>query len=173
LTDACNLPEGFDAAAAFRIREDVEDIKRFLAAFGSMSDNELSMIGERGRSLVEQRFVWSSVSQRMAAVYRWMLGEAGRPDWVVQGGSGCDATCCGLPAAKPSIARPRTDSLGWTHNRICLSYHRHSRVNRAEPAGLEPAGEPDFEQARSALPEVPERAARLLCEQRSVIMVPD
>nr|WP_249173141.1 glycosyltransferase [Burkholderia vietnamiensis] len=86
LTDACNLPEGFDAAAAFRIREDVEDIKRFLAAFGSMSDNELSMIGERGRSLVEQRFVWSSVSQRMAAVYRWMLGEAGRPDWVVQEG---------------------------------------------------------------------------------------
>ena len=86
LTDACNLPEGFDASAAFRIRADVDDIKRFLAEFGSLRDNELRLIGEQGRVLVAERFVWSSVAERMAAVYRWMLGETGRPDWVAERG---------------------------------------------------------------------------------------
>ncbi|RQR24895.1 glycosyltransferase [Burkholderia sp. Bp9143] len=85
LTDACNLPEGFDAGAAFRIGADVDDIKQFLVKFGAADERTLSEIGERGRVMVAERFIWRSVAERMAAVYRWLLAEGERPEWVVDG----------------------------------------------------------------------------------------
>jgi glycosyltransferase involved in cell wall biosynthesis len=83
LTTACNLPEAFNAKAAFKIEASAEDIKRFLTDFGAIEQSELSAIGERGRALIADRFVWTSVAQRMAAVYRWLTGHGGRPDFVV------------------------------------------------------------------------------------------
>lgn len=83
LTDQCNLPEAFVAGAAFRIDADVEDLKRFLVEFSVAEDRDLSAIGERGRALVAKRFVWSYIAQRMATVYRWLLGSGERPEFVV------------------------------------------------------------------------------------------
>ncbi|MDN7152352.1 glycosyltransferase [Paraburkholderia sp. WS6] len=83
LTNQCNLPEAFVTGAAFRIEADVEDIKRFLLKFGATEQGELSAVGERGRALVVERFVWSYVAQQMASVYRWLIGDGERPDFVV------------------------------------------------------------------------------------------
>ncbi|RQS48327.1 glycosyltransferase [Burkholderia sp. Bp8986] len=85
LTDACNLPEGFDAGAAFRIGADVDKIKQFLVKFGAADERTLSEIGELGRMMVAERFIWRSIAERMAAVYRWLLAEGERPEWVVDG----------------------------------------------------------------------------------------
>jgi glycosyltransferase involved in cell wall biosynthesis len=83
LTDQCNLPEAFVAGAAFRIGADVESLKRFLVEFDDAEEQNLRAIGERGRALVARCFVWSYVAQRMAAVYRWLLGNGDRPEFVV------------------------------------------------------------------------------------------
>jgi glycosyltransferase involved in cell wall biosynthesis len=83
LTEACNLPEGFEAGAAFRVETNVEDIKRFLVQFGANSQRELVETGERGRALVVERFEWSQVAHRMAKVYRWLIDDGERPNFVV------------------------------------------------------------------------------------------
>ena len=83
MTDECNLPEGFEVGAAFRIGTGIDDIKRFIAEFGAAEPSELKAIGARGRALVVERFAWSDVARRMAAVYRWLIGDGERPDFAV------------------------------------------------------------------------------------------
>ena len=83
MTPECNIPEGFAAEAALRIEPDVTSIAHGLRQLVAMSPSERAAVGQRGRALVEKRFTWPRVAEEMHRVYRWMLGEAGRPDCVV------------------------------------------------------------------------------------------
>jgi glycosyltransferase involved in cell wall biosynthesis len=51
------------------------------------NDAERIEMGARGRELVRARYTWPAVAERMLAVYRWMLGECPRPEWVRVGES--------------------------------------------------------------------------------------
>ncbi|MDB4793682.1 glycosyltransferase [Methylacidiphilales bacterium] len=82
MTPQCNLPEGFSADAALRINPDVESIATGLSRLFKMSDNERHGMGQRGLSLVKQRFTWPKVAVQMRAVYEWMLGQAQPPEYV-------------------------------------------------------------------------------------------
>ena len=44
---------------------------------------ELRAMGARGRELVASRYVWPIVAERTIALYRWLSGQAPRPDFVV------------------------------------------------------------------------------------------
>ena len=46
------------------------------------SDAELRAMGARGRALVESRYLWSAVAERMTELYGWLLGEAQKPSFV-------------------------------------------------------------------------------------------
>lgn len=68
MTDACNLPEGFAAGAAYRINlcpeEFLSDLEKALSA------EDLAAHGVAGRALVSDRFNWSEIARRHEEVYR-------------------------------------------------------------------------------------------------------
>ncbi len=48
------------------------------------SPEELAAMGERGRTVVAERFAWEGIARQFVECYRWVLGEGGRPDCVRQ-----------------------------------------------------------------------------------------
>lgn len=68
MTDACNLPDGFAAGAAYRIHLGPEAFLEDLAA--ALSANDHHARGEAGRTLVATRFGWAEIAQRHETVYR-------------------------------------------------------------------------------------------------------
>jgi hypothetical protein len=82
MTPACNLPEGFAAAAALRIEPTTAGIAGGLLTLFEMSPNDRRAMGRRGRALAEAKFEWRSVAARMALVYEWVLGGGPRPEGV-------------------------------------------------------------------------------------------
>ena len=50
-----------------------------------LSERERREMGLRGRKLVETNYTWPAAAAKMVAVYRWMLGLAGRPECVLNG----------------------------------------------------------------------------------------
>jgi len=60
----------------------VETIATALRDAVQRSDEERLEMGHRGRALVEERFSWERVAERLSAVYGWVCGESGPPDCV-------------------------------------------------------------------------------------------
>lgn len=73
MTEACNLPEGFASGAAFLITTDPVEMACTLDELIEMDEAALRYVGNAGRKLVEEKFTWSVVAEKMAAVYRWIL----------------------------------------------------------------------------------------------------
>ena len=82
MTPECNLPEGFDAAAALRIEPNMESIAAGLMQLCDMSQDERVTMGKRGMALVRNRFSWNRIATDMKSVYEWMLGGGNKPDCV-------------------------------------------------------------------------------------------
>lgn len=82
ITPQCNLPEGFQAQAALRIEVEPERIAQGLAALFAMTNEERTAMGQRGRMLVQEKFNWSNIAEQMLAVYRWVLGQGSKPEYV-------------------------------------------------------------------------------------------
>jgi poly(glycerol-phosphate) alpha-glucosyltransferase len=85
MTTHCNLPQGFEAGAAVCIDTAPRSIARGLLEIMSMSEEDRSAMGMRGRRLVEQRFSWASYAERMSSVYAWMSGAGTKPECVAHG----------------------------------------------------------------------------------------
>jgi poly(glycerol-phosphate) alpha-glucosyltransferase len=85
MTPECNLPEGFAAEAAVRMRADVAGVVEALDRLFGMKDEELRAMGVLGRRLVEERFTWARVAMEMMGVYEWVLGRGRRPESVQAG----------------------------------------------------------------------------------------
>lgn len=49
----------------------------------SLPSDALSMMGRRGRHLVEHEFRWDDIAGQTARLYEWLLGRGPRPDFVV------------------------------------------------------------------------------------------
>lgn len=73
MTDACNLPEGFEAGAAMRMALHPHEMPRDLAAFLALDRTRLAAMGGNGLRLVESRFNWPGVAAQMRAVYTWLV----------------------------------------------------------------------------------------------------
>lgn len=84
MSEACNLPEGFQLGAAFPVAPDAAAIALGIDRLRRMSPEERAAMGLAGRQLVEQRFSWGFVAQQMLQTYQWLLGRGTRPT-VVQG----------------------------------------------------------------------------------------
>ena len=79
MTQACNLPEGFNVGAAHEIAAAPETLDRDLAEFLSYSEAELSSMGKRGLGLVHTCFSWELAAEHFVAVYEWLLGGGSPP----------------------------------------------------------------------------------------------
>jgi poly(glycerol-phosphate) alpha-glucosyltransferase len=82
MTDACHLPEGFEAGAALRVAPGVDGVARALLALFATSAADRAATGARGRALVEARFAWPVIARRFLDVYRWLAGGGPPPDCV-------------------------------------------------------------------------------------------
>jgi glycosyltransferase involved in cell wall biosynthesis len=83
MTPHCNMPEGFATEAAIRIDPTVESIAEGLERIISMNNLDRSVMGQRGLSLVEEKFTWTRVAAQMYEVYDWLLGNGSPPECVV------------------------------------------------------------------------------------------
>jgi len=83
MTDACNIPEGFAAGAAFRIEDDPAVLA---ASLVELLDRPpaLAEAGRSGRALVEKSFTWDRITDQHAALFAWLAGRGDRPDFMVQ-----------------------------------------------------------------------------------------
>jgi len=54
-----------------------------LTKAAALPAGELRSMGARGQALIAARYTWPSVTERTTRLYRWLRGEAGRPDFVV------------------------------------------------------------------------------------------
>ena len=84
MTPACNLPEGFAAAAALDARPEVESLTQALATLFQLDESGRTAMGQRGRALVEQGFTWSNVARQMHEVYGWMGHGRPRPSCIME-----------------------------------------------------------------------------------------
>ncbi len=58
------------------------ELEAVLAEAISKPRAELHAMGARGRTWMERDFDWEDVAERMRLVYRWIAGDASRPDFV-------------------------------------------------------------------------------------------
>jgi poly(glycerol-phosphate) alpha-glucosyltransferase len=82
MTPQCNIPEGFEADAAIRIRPHADAVRRGVQQLADMSATERAHMGKRGRALVADKFTWSRVAEQMHSVYQWVLGDGPKPSYV-------------------------------------------------------------------------------------------
>ncbi len=82
MTQACNLPEGFENGAAIRMSATVEGVAGALGKLFASEKSALEEMGCRGRDLVICNFSWSQIASQMFAVYKWLLGHSAPPECV-------------------------------------------------------------------------------------------
>lgn len=80
MTAACNLPDGFAARAAIEIETQPKRITSVLTEALAAEPAWLRGFGERGRRLVERRYLWNSIVDTHIDVYRWMIEGAAMKD---------------------------------------------------------------------------------------------
>lgn len=82
MTPQCNIPIGFDLAAAVRIDPEVNSIAEGLRHFFNISEGNQKAMGLRGRRMVEEQFTWDKIAEDMCNVYRWVLYGGSPPSCV-------------------------------------------------------------------------------------------
>ena len=82
MTSECNLPEGFVADAALPTGQTAEAIAETLGRLFEMSNAERKQMGDRGRALVSEKFLWPRVADEMKQVCEWAVGGGAPPSCV-------------------------------------------------------------------------------------------
>ncbi|WP_133716207.1 glycosyltransferase [Methylocaldum gracile] len=65
------------------IQPDLEALKQVLGLAMGRSDGELDAMGRAGRQWIEEDFGWPKFAGMMEAVYRWLLADEPKPDFVI------------------------------------------------------------------------------------------
>jgi len=74
VTEQCNLPAVKDLHAGWQIQSEVGQLTSAIRELLSNAPGTNARIGSRGRNLVLTRYNWSTVSEQMAELYRWVQG---------------------------------------------------------------------------------------------------
>jgi glycosyltransferase involved in cell wall biosynthesis len=61
----------------------VEPLAAALREAMNLPPDTLRDMGQRGRAYAEQNFGWPGIAEQMLSVYRWVLGQGDKPDWVI------------------------------------------------------------------------------------------
>ncbi len=84
MTPQCNLAIGYQRGAAVSIETTSAGITQGLNTLFEMSQTERHAMGQRGRALVEEQFLWPKIAAELRSVYAWMSGMGGKPSCVVE-----------------------------------------------------------------------------------------
>ncbi len=81
ITEQCNLPQVKELKAGWLIQSEVGQLTSAIRDLLSNTPGANAGIGSRGRNLVLTRYNWSTVSESMAELYRWVQGGP-KPQYV-------------------------------------------------------------------------------------------
>lgn len=91
---ACGVPVITTTGAPWRVimeercgwwvEPNIEALASALRKATTLPDEQRREMGERGRSLMAERFGWPAVAQQVREVYEWVLGRGPRPACVVE-----------------------------------------------------------------------------------------
>lgn len=65
------------------VDNDKEGIKKGLIKLLSQSDEQLEQMGQRGKKLIEEKYLWGAAAQKSIALYEWILTDINKPDFVL------------------------------------------------------------------------------------------
>ena len=65
------------------IETGVEPLTKALQAATQIGVSELNEMGRRGREMVLNDYSWRTSAERMLSVMQWLIGEAGKPSWLL------------------------------------------------------------------------------------------
>ena len=82
MTKFCNIPEGFEANAAIEIQPESDSIAEGMKEFIALSSDEQGQIGRNGLELIKDKFTWPKIAAQMVDVYKWILEQGDKPDYV-------------------------------------------------------------------------------------------
>lgn len=86
MTAECNIPEGFTRGAAIQIQTEPEALAKTMRDVLLMDMDALRDIGQRGRTLVEERFSWARVAADIQRLYGWAANpQTDAPDFLEPG----------------------------------------------------------------------------------------
>ena len=74
LSEQCNFPEVTKLDAGWVVPATIAALESALRAVLENSPQLNTVIGQRGRDFVGQRYKWSSIADQMMAIYRWVEG---------------------------------------------------------------------------------------------------
>lgn len=60
----------------------VESLTKALRELTSLTDEERTEMGKRGRAWIQRDFSWEGIGAKMKAAYAWLLGQGEKPDFV-------------------------------------------------------------------------------------------
>jgi glycosyltransferase involved in cell wall biosynthesis len=83
VTTACHFPELERESAGITVEPSIPGITAGLRELLERSPLDRATLGERGRALVLARYTWSRQAERLAEVYRWLIGGGVAPEAVV------------------------------------------------------------------------------------------
>ncbi len=83
-TTACHFGELADRGAGLVVEPTSEGVTNGLRQLLDTAPSERSAMARRGRILVESEYTWTRQGERLAAVYRWLIGGGTPPDAVVE-----------------------------------------------------------------------------------------
>jgi glycosyltransferase involved in cell wall biosynthesis len=74
-----------DHGCGWSVDCDRDALASVLSTALSLADDTLRQMGERGRSLIEAKYLWEQIATDSEAVYSWLLGRQSRPPCVLAG----------------------------------------------------------------------------------------
>jgi glycosyltransferase involved in cell wall biosynthesis len=84
ITTSCHFPELAEAGAGVVIPPTADGVTAGLRSLLERSPTQRAQLGQRGRTLVEERYTWERQAQRLIDVYEWLSGGGSAPGAVQQ-----------------------------------------------------------------------------------------
>jgi glycosyltransferase involved in cell wall biosynthesis len=82
ITAGCNFRESTVYGATLEVLPETKSTIIGLRTLLEYSPEELSEMGQRGRSLVQNEYTWNNVARKTLAVYQWLCDGIAKPDFV-------------------------------------------------------------------------------------------
>ncbi len=75
--------------AGWCVRPEVGELQEALRTALSLTDEQRSAMGERGRAVVREKFSWPGLASQMREAYAWLLGGGSPPECVLMNAVHC------------------------------------------------------------------------------------
>ena len=64
------------------VDNDKDGIKKGILKLLSQSNDELELMGKRGKKLIEEKYLWNSAAQKSIELYKWMINGGKKPSFI-------------------------------------------------------------------------------------------